>query len=67
MTKTKKKIVSVTPLSKIAKDRFVNIMENFHSCEVEKVIDDKLFLVSLNRQYHFVVQKNGNEHWKVEK
>jgi hypothetical protein len=67
MIKTKKKFVSVSPLSKIAKNRFIHDMNSFHSCEVEQETDDKLFLVSLNRQYHFIVQKNGNEHWKVEK
>ena len=41
-------------------------MEGFHSCKVEQEKDGKLFLVSLNRQYCFWIQKNGNEHWKID-
>jgi len=66
-TKMKKKFVSVTPLSSRAKNRFINIMDNFHSCEVEQETENKFFLVSLNRQYCSWIQKTGNEHWKVEK
>jgi len=65
--KIKKKFVSVTPLSSKAKNRFVNIMQSLHSCEVEQETSDKFFLVSINRQYCFWIQKNGNEHWKIEK
>jgi hypothetical protein len=67
MTKMKRKFVNVTPLSSKAKNRFINIMNNFHSCEVEQETNDKLFLVSLNKQYCFWIQKSGNEHWKIEK
>ena len=65
--KTKKKFVNVTPLSSKAKNRFVNIMSSFHSCEVEQETTDRFFLVSLNRQYCFWVQKTGNEHWEISK
>ncbi len=68
---TKTKRVSVIPLSSKAKNRFTNIMDDFHTCTVEqeKVIDgvDHFFLVSLNKMYCFWVPKKGNEHWKVEK
>ena len=65
--KNKRKFVNVTPLSSKAKNRFVNIMQSLHSCEVEQETDDKFFLVSINGQYCFWIQKTGNEHWKVEK
>jgi hypothetical protein len=65
--KTKKRFISVTPLSSKAKNRFINIMESFHSCEIEQETNDKFFLVSLNRQYCFWIQKNGNEHWSISK
>ena len=71
MTTTKLKRVSVSPLSSKAKNRFANIMDNFHTCTVEqeKVIDgvEHFFLVSMNRMYCFWVPKKGNEHWKIEK
>jgi protein involved in ribonucleotide reduction len=62
----KTKFVCVTPKSSKAKNRFVNIMEGFHSCKVEQETNDKFFLVSLNRQYCFWIQKSGNEHWGIE-
>lgn len=67
MIKTKKKFVNVTPLSSRAKNRFVNIMESFHSCEVEQEKDNLMFLVSLNKKYCFWLQKEGNEHWRIDK
>jgi len=67
MTKVKRKFVNVTPLSSKAKNRFVNIMESFHSCEVEQEKDNLLFLVSLNKKYCFWVQQEGNEHWRIDK
>lgn len=63
----KKKFVNVVPKSSKAKNRFVNIMGSFHACEVEQEKDNKIFLVSLNRQYCFWVQKEGNEHWDIQK
>lgn len=65
--KTKKKFVNVIPKSSKAKNRFANIMNHLHSCEIEQETDDMFFLVSLNRQYCFWVQKVGNEHWQVTK
>lgn len=63
----KNKLVTVTPLSSKAKNRFVNIMDSFHSCRVEQETDSMLFLASLNRKYFFWIQKEGNEHWKIQK
>ena len=63
----KKRFVSVTPLSFKARNRFINIMSSLHSCEVKQETTDKFFLVSINRQYCFWIQKEGNEHWKIEK
>ncbi len=67
MMKVKKKFVNVEPISSAAKNRFVNIMNSFHACEVEQETDDKLFLVSINRQYCTWVPKEGNEHWEIVK
>lgn len=67
MIKSKQKFVNVTPLSSKAKNRFINIMESFHACMVEQETDSMFFLVSLNRQYCFWIQKTGNEHWKIQK
>lgn len=63
----KKKFVIVSPKTSIAKDRFIHIMDSFHSCEVKDETKDKLLLLSLNKLYSFWVQKEGNEHWEVKK
>jgi len=65
--KTKKRLLSVSPLSFKAKNRFANIMDSLHSCVIEQEVDDKFFLVSINKKYCFWIQKTGNEHWKIEK
>jgi hypothetical protein len=67
MIKTKKKFVNVTPLSSKAKNRFVNIMESFHACEVEQEKDGMIFLASINKKYFFWLQQEGNEHWRIDK
>lgn len=67
MKKVKKKLVSVIPLSIIAKDRFDTIMDKFHSCKIERETEKLFLLSSLNRQYIFWCPKTGNEHWKLVK
>lgn len=67
MIKEKKKFVNVTPLSSIARQRFIHTMQSFHACEVVDEDEDLFFLVSLNKMYHFCLQKEGNEHWKIVK
>lgn len=64
MTKEKRKIVNVEPISPEAKDRFVNIMDSLHGCIVEQEKDNMFFLASINRKYFTWVPKTGNEHWK---
>ena len=67
MMKVKKKFVNVEPISPKAKNRFVNIMNSFHACEVEQEKDEMYFLASLNKKYYMWLPKKGNEHWKVVK
>ena len=65
MTKLKKKFVNVIPLSRQAKYRFDDLMDNFHSCLVLDENDELYHLLSLNGMYQFHLQKSGNEHWKI--
>jgi hypothetical protein len=67
MIHSKRKFVNVTPLSSEAKNRFTDIMHSFHACTVEQENNDLMFLISLNKRYCFWIQKEGNEHWKIEK
>lgn len=61
----KKRFVNVLPISAKAKTRFETNMQSFHACQIMDETDDLFYLVSLNRQYHFWIQKNGNQHWKI--
>ena len=67
MTKIKRKMVNVEPISAKAKNRFVNILDSLHGCHVEQEKDDMIFLASLNRKYFMWLPKTGNEHWRIVK
>ena len=55
----------VTPVSKKAKNRFANMMENNDECIVEQHKGDKVFLASMNRKYFFWVNLNKDTDWNV--
>ena len=63
--KTKKKFINVQPKTSKSKNRFKNQMDSLHAMEVEQEIDNKLFVVSINRQYFMWIPKSGNEHWEI--
>lgn len=65
MYRKSNKIVSVIPLSDIAKDRFNNIMNKFHACTILRRTNELYLLESLNKKYYFWIQKKGNKHWKL--
>lgn len=67
MVKSHKKFLNVSPLSTQAKHRFATFMNSFHACVVESEKNNMYLLTSLNGEYCFWVQREGNEHWKVEK
>lgn len=67
MKKSKKKIINISPLSKIARQRFIHDMNNFHACIVLDEGKELYHLLSLNGMYEFHLQKTGNEHWKIVK
>jgi hypothetical protein len=64
---TKKQFVCVKPKSSKAKNRFANMMDGLHSCEVEQKKEGKLFLASINKRYFFWMSENGDEHWEIVK
>ena len=47
MTSIKTEFICVKPRSSKAKNRFANLMNNLHSCRIEKREDGKLFLALL--------------------
>lgn len=67
MTKivTKKEFICVQPKSSKAKNRFANMMDGLHSCEIENRKDGKLFLASINKRYFFWIPESGDDHWEI--
>jgi hypothetical protein len=63
----KKEFICVQPKSKKAKNRFANLMDNLHSCVVEKREDDKVFLSSISGRYWFWMLENGDDNWTMVK
>ena len=61
----KKEFICVQPKSKKAKNRFANLMDNLHSCTIEKRENDMVFLSSISGKYWFWMQENGDDNWKV--
>jgi hypothetical protein len=56
----------VTPKSKKAKNRFINIMESNDEVIVEQNKGDKVFVASLNRKYFFWVDLNNDPNWFID-
>jgi hypothetical protein len=63
----KTKLICVEPKSKKAKNRFCNLMNNLHSCRIEKEDGGKMFLSSITGNYFFWMNKTNDENWMVVK
>jgi hypothetical protein len=59
-------IAFVIPVSKKAKNRIANLMDNNNQCIVEQIKKDKAFLVSMNSKYCFWVNLKNDSDWIVE-
>lgn len=66
-TKTKRKIVNVSPVSDVAKNRFDYVMDKLHGCYVKNEDDTKMYLSSINKRYTFVMNKVNDPNWKIVK
>ena len=64
-TKIKTEFLCVKPKSKKAKNRFANMMNNLHSCRVEKREDGKVFLASISGRYFFWMNERNDENWEL--
>ena len=67
ITKTKTEFICVKPKSKKAKNRFANLMNNLHSCRIEKREDGKMFLASISGNYLFWMSECNDDHWDIVK
>ena len=65
MTSIKTEFICVKPRSSKAKNRFANLMNNLHSCRIEKPEDGKLFLASISGKYFFWMNESSDDHWEV--
>ena len=61
----KAEFICVKPKSKKAKNRFANMMDNLHSCRVEKREDGKVFLASISGRYFFWMNERNDENWEL--
>jgi len=57
---------AVTPISRKAKNRFANIMENNAQCIIEQHKGCKVFLTSLNGRNHFWVMLDNDPDWMLQ-
>ena len=59
--------VQVKPISRKAKNRFSNLMNNDPTCIVEQFRDGMMFLTSQsNKGQHFWVSVDNDPHWMLE-
>ena len=64
ITKTKTEFICVQPKSKKAKNRFANMMNNLHSCRVEKREHGRMFLASISGKYFFWMNETADDQWE---
>lgn len=57
--------INVSPITRKAKNRFSNIMDENHTCTIEQVRDGMMFLTSSNRKNHFWVMVDNDPHWML--
>jgi hypothetical protein len=57
---------TVTPLSKKAKNRLANMMENNAQCIIEQSKGNKMFLASMNKRYFFWVSLDNDPDWMIQ-
>jgi hypothetical protein len=58
-------VITVIPQSDVAKFRFETEMNRLHTCRVIHRTDSELYVESANRNYHFIIQKDNDSHWKI--
>ena len=57
--------IQVTPITRKAKNRFSNLMDENETCTIEQVRDGMMFLTSSNRKNHFWVMVDNDPHWML--
>jgi hypothetical protein len=57
--------ICVEPKTSKAKNRFYNLMNELHSCRLEKETEDQMFLSSITGKYHFWMNKTNDKNWEI--
>ena len=66
MSSIKSEFLCVKPKTSKAKNRFANMMDNLHSCRVEKREGGQVFLASISGRYFFWMNENNEDtHWEI--
>jgi len=65
MSSLKAQFICVKPRTTKAKNRFHNLMNQLHSCRIEKRENGKLFLASISGKYFFWINETADDHWEV--
>ena len=66
MNSMKTEFLCVKPKTSKAKNRFANMMDNLHSCKVEKREGEQVFLASISGRYFFWMNENNEDtHWEI--
>lgn len=56
----------VTPISRKAKNRFVNLMDNNDECIIKQHKGNKVYLTSMNKRNNFWVSLDKDPDWMVD-
>jgi predicted nucleic acid-binding Zn finger protein len=59
-------IAFVTPISRKAKNRFSNLMDNNNQCIIEQHKGNRVFLTSENGKNHFWVMLDKDPDWMID-
>ena len=61
----KTEFICVKPRSSDAKERFINMMDELHSCREMKRQNGRVYLSSISDRYTFEMFEGGDDHWEV--
>ena len=64
-TAIKTEFMCVKPRSALARDRFDNCMDRFHSCKVQDRKGGRLYLSSISGRYLFSMAEDGDDNWQI--
>jgi hypothetical protein len=56
----------VSPKSKKAKNRFINMMDSIDEVIVEQMTSTKAFVTSLNKKYHCWINLVNDNDWSID-